>query len=209
MYIRELKQLANRSNSEGIFSLRSSLDSLFHASRKEDQESTDTLIIGVANGRLVLNVYDNFSLGHISNKNQDLVLENHASHPYSSTQALLWRSSSGQQVYFQPIDIRPITDTGRYLSLIASKTTQIQNLLRYLDLTQQHISTEFKNSHDLPKKFMRNVEESLQEHDHCSFIDAVYHLAATGHCYDTMKEWLVDELGERVCFHYFNRIEHC
>lgn len=191
--------MADEYTSEGIFSSRSSLDSLFHASRKEDQESTDALIIGVDAGRLVLNVYDNFSLGQISTINQNVVLENHASHPYSSTQALLWKSTSNRQIYFQTIDIRPITDTGRYLSLIASKTTQIQNLLRYLDLTQQHISTEFKTSHDLPKKFIRNIEEALQEHDHCSFVDAAYHLAATGHCFDTMKEWIVDELGDRVC----------
>ena len=187
-------------SSEDLFSSRASLDSLFHGTKRENQESIDALLVGLDQGQVQLKVYDTFSLGDFSISNTNMAVSNHTSHPFASTHALLWQSGLADSftVHLQALDIRPITDAGRYLSLIASKTTQLQNLLRYLNLAQQQILNEFKNSQDLPKKFMRNAEESLQEHDHCSLVDAMFHLAATGHCFNTMKEWLVDDLGERV-----------
>jgi anaphase-promoting complex subunit 4 len=183
-----------------VFSNRLSLDSLFHSSRKEERDSADVLLVGLDNGTLHLSIYDSFELGkfHASQHQQQLL--KHASHPYSSTHALLMQEKKHNDTVlsFVPMDLRLITDTGRYLSLIASKSTQLQNLLRYILATQVQIYNEFKATHDLPGKFIRNIEESLQEKNSCSFVNAAYHLAATGNCYEAMKEWLVDELGDRV-----------
>ena len=91
-----------------------------------------------------------------------------------------------------------ITETGNYLPLVASKSTQLQNLLRYLVATQMQVYKEFSSSQDLPKRFIANIEETLQERVQCNFVTALFHLIATGDCYECVKEWLIDELGEKV-----------
>jgi anaphase-promoting complex subunit 4 len=60
------------------------------------------------------------------------------------------------------------------------------------------MQVEWKSAQDLPTRFIRNVDEELRERSHCDFINAAYHLVVTGNCYTPMKEWLVDELAERV-----------
>jgi anaphase-promoting complex subunit 4 len=124
----------------------------------------------------------------------------HASHPYSSTHALLATSDAviPAPLYFVPLDLRFITSSGTYLSLLASKSTQLQILLRYIGQVQRSMQAEWRSAQELPHKFIRNVDEELRERSHCDFINAAYHLVVTGNCYAPMKEWLVDELAERV-----------
>ncbi|KAJ5488290.1 Anaphase-promoting complex subunit 4 [Penicillium expansum] len=95
------------------------------------------------------------------------------------------------------MDLRFITKSGRYLSLLASKTTQLQNLLRYIGQVQRQIELEWKNAQELPARFLRSVNEDLQEKCQCDFITAIYHLVVTGHCFEPMKEFLTDIVGER------------
>ena len=57
---------------------------------------------------------------------------------------------------------------------------------------------DFKASQDLPRKFIANIEESLKEQGDCNWMQAAYHLVVTGNCSPEVKEWLVDQLGERV-----------
>ena len=97
-----------------------------------------------------------------------------------------------------PLDLRLISSTGRYLSLLASKSTRLHNILRYMQQVQKQIYSEFKASQDLPRRFVRNVEEALQETHDCTWMQAAYHTVVTGHCFPQVKEWLVDEMGERV-----------
>ena len=173
--------------------------------QKTQDDSADVLLVGYEDGSLRLSIYDFFRIGtfdtrHISpdlHRSRPLL---HSSHPFCSTHALLASSlSQGQEdLYFVPFDLRLIPDTGRYLSVLASKSTQLQNVLRYIGEVQVQMYGDFKTSQDLPHKFIRNIEEALQEKNQCGFISAAYHLAVTGNCYPCMKEWLVDELGERV-----------
>ena len=178
---------------------------MFHSSRKDSNNSTDVLVLGSPDGVLHLSIYDFFEIGdfdieEIFKGKETCTLIQHCSHPYSSTHGLLFIDSSSPKtkLFVVPLDLRLIRDTGRYLSLIASKSTQLQNVLRYIQSTQAHIYSEFNSSQDLPAKFIRNIEETLQDKNHCSFVNAAYHLVATGDCYPVMKEWLVDELGDRV-----------
>lgn len=44
---------------------------------------------------------------------------------------------------------------------------------------------------------MRVVGETLAEQEEMGLVESLYHLAATGHCPPTIKEWLVEQLTER------------
>ena len=55
-----------------------------------------------------------------------------------------------------------------------------------------------KAAFDLPSRFLRNIDESLVEGDeNADFVYAAHHLAVTGDCDAKLKEWLVDEVGDR------------
>ena len=100
-----------------------------------------------------------------------------------------------------PLDLRLLSNAGRYLSLLAAKSTQLHNVLRYINQVQRQMYSDFKASQDLPRRFIANVEEALVEQSDCTWMQAAYHLVVTGNCHSEVKEWLVDQLGERVCQH--------
>ena len=189
--------------SEDLFGSRASLDSVFRP--REDNGAVDVLIAGFDHGSIHLTIYDSFVIGALdigmcSPKLAGSEILLHASHPYSSTHILLARSGEvgDRHLFLVPLDLRFIRSSGTYLSLLASKSTQLQNLLRYIGQAQRAMQACWKTAQDLPTKFIRNVDEALQEHSYCDFINAAYHLVVTGDCYAPMKEWLVDELAERV-----------
>lgn len=101
-----------------------------------------------------------------------------------------------------PLTLGFIQSAGIYLDLIASKTAQLQNLLRYVDECLRCLSAYWLHSQDLPSRFMGNINETLAEKDEGGLVTNLYHVAVTGHCSATMKEWLVDELKESVCLPY-------
>lgn len=103
-----------------------------------------------------------------------------------------------EELHVVPLDLRLLSNAGRHLSLLASKSTQLHKVLRYIHQVQRLMCNEFKASQDLPGRFIANIEESLQERRDCNWTQAAYHLVVTGNCYPEVKEWLVDQLGERV-----------
>ena len=107
-----------------------------------------------------------------------------------------------EELHIVPLDLRLLSNAGRYLSLLASKSTQLHNVLRYVHQVQRLMYNDFKTSQDLPSKFIANIEESLHEQRDCNWMQAAYHLVVTGNCYPEVKEWLVDQLGERVSTHF-------
>lgn len=184
-----------------IFSSRVSLDTLFKPLSTDSATSLDVLIVGHEDGTINLSISEDFSIGILNLHDADPKLRDcrplfHCSHPMSTTHALLV-SNGLEKLYVVPFDLRLISTAGRYLSLLASKVTELHNLLRYLHQVQEHISSEIRTSQDLPSKFIRNIDETLQEKSDCTWVQAAYHLVVTGHCYPEAKEWLVDELGER------------
>ena len=182
------------------------MDAIFLPSNENANDSTDVLLVSFEDGSSYLSIHDFFEIGVFSlqeafSDQSPVRTLLHRYRPFSSTHALLVQSQDGSQetqTQFVPLDLRLIPETGRYLSLLASKSTQLLNLLRYITEIQTQIHSEFKNSQDLPNRFMRNVDEALQETKHCSWPVAAYHCICTGDCYPAMKEWLVDELGDRV-----------
>ncbi|KAI4233175.1 MAG: hypothetical protein LQ349_004577 [Xanthoria aureola] len=187
-----------------VFSSRVSLDALFKSSPIGSSDRADVLIIGHEDGTIHLSMSEDFSIGKFRLQDAELSLSNskpflHCSHLLSTTHALLCsKMSTGvQEIQLVPFDLRLVSIAGRQLSLLASKITELHSLHRYLRQIQDQLSIEIRTSQDLPSRFMRNINETLLEKSDCTWVDAAYHLAATGHCYPEVKEWLVDGLGER------------
>jgi anaphase-promoting complex subunit 4 len=86
------------------------------------------------------------------------------------------------------------------LSLLSSKLTTLQALLRYLKQISLHMQVEWKNARELPSRFLRSVQGGLEEMSSGpkNIVSALFHTAITGHAYPAVKEWLVDSLAERV-----------
>lgn len=201
----KLSVLPATGGEDDVFSSRSSIDAIFH-SAKDTSDSVDVLSVGFDDGTVHLRIFNCFEIGSFSVGRSPGVADScrilrHASHPLSSTHALLASPAKGDtrgSLELVTMDLRFITKSGRYLSLLASKTTQLQNLLRYIGQVQRQIELEWKNAQELPARFLRSVNEDLQEKCQCDFITAIYHLVVTGHCFEPMKEFLVDIVGERV-----------
>lgn len=161
--------------------------------------------MGFEDGTIHLSIYDffeigNFKLPHSFQDSRNCKPLLHCSHPLSTTHSLLVSTTGDDRegLLVVNLDLRLLSNGGRYLSSLASKSTQLQNILRYISQVQRQLYDDFKTSQDFPRRFIANIEEALQEQCDCSWVQAAYHLAVTGHCYPQVKEWLVDQLGERV-----------
>ena len=181
------------------------MDILFQPLSPGSTDAADVLIVGFADGTIHLSIYDSFDVGSFNLKNMFPELQNcmpilHASHSLSTTHSLLVSGvSAGQnQLFLVPLDLRLISKAGRYLCVVASKSNQLKHLLRYIEQIQRQMYSDFKASQDLPRRFIQSIEETLQEQSDCNWTQAAYHMAVTGHCLPEVKEWLVDQLGERV-----------
>ncbi|KAL1963582.1 hypothetical protein VTN77DRAFT_8027 [Rasamsonia byssochlamydoides] len=202
----KLSTLPGTGGDDDVFSSRASIDAIFHSSNKNSSDSVDVLFVGFNDGLVHLRIFDCFEIGCFSVSNAagkpssaEALL--YASHPMSSTHALLLSEPAAEgsesKMKLLTIDLQFITKSGRYLSLLASKTTQLQNLLRYINQVQRQIQLEWKNVQDLPARYIRSVSDDLQEKCHCDFVTALYHLVVTGNCFPPLKEFLVDIVGER------------
>ena len=189
------------SDSDDVFSSRSSIDTMFHTSKKAVHDSVDVLLSGFDDGSVNLQIYDCFEIGtfHLGKNMKPL---NHAYHPLSPTHSILaleeGRKEGSPLLSLTTLDLCFIPKAGQYLSLLASKSTQLQNLLRYVDQTQNQIRVEWKTAQELPSRWMRNLSEDLEEKSQCDATTALFHLLVTGNCYPVLKEFLVDQVAERV-----------
>lgn len=188
-----------------IFNSRATLDTMFQPLLTSLTDSADVLIMGFEDGTVHLSVYNFFEIGSFNLQQVSESLRPskpllHCFHPYSTTHPLLVSASShGKgELYIVPLDLRLMSGAGKFLSLLASKSTQLLNILRYIRQVQEQMYGELQVSQDLPKMFIGNIEKTLQEQCDCTWVHAAYHLVVTGNCYPEVKEWLVDELGERV-----------
>ncbi|KAK3313486.1 anaphase-promoting complex, cyclosome, subunit 4-domain-containing protein [Apodospora peruviana] len=188
-----------------IFSTTSSLDFVFPTPRPEDADTVHVMMLGTADGQIHLSIYDSFVIGMFQVPSFEgenmLQLCRHGSHPDLSTHSLVLRDKSGDgtKLYHVPMDLTFVHSSPVNLSLLASKTTTLQNLLRYLKQAQSHMASEWKSTRELPARFLAGVEEDLakMEGGPVTVVQALYHTVATGHVFPAMKEWLVDSLAER------------
>ncbi|KAH8909786.1 anaphase-promoting complex component Cut20/Apc4 [Coniochaeta sp. PMI_546] len=190
-----------------VFSTRNAIDFIFRPFKPDDASNVDVTIVGTTDGRIQISIYDSFSIGgfqyQIPNVHESAVAAElccHSSHPEISTHALLFKPQIDKPgaVYLVPVDLTFIHSSPVNLSLLASKTTTLQNILRYIKQTQVHMVGEWKSTRELPARFMAGIQEDLQKLPKCrTIVQALYHTVVTGHVYEPVKEWLVDSLAER------------
>lgn len=194
-----------------MFTLRTGLDFLFQPLKPEDQDKINVMVVGTTDGRLHLSIYDSFVIGSslgtpfsVSEDDKEShTLIRHAFHPDVSTQALVMAKQDEEElqaVYIVPMDLPFISSSPINLSLLASKLTTLQKLLRYLKQTQLHMKVEWQNTKDVPRRLLSIIEEDLDKMPQGprKIIPALFHLAVTGHAHAPLKEWLLDSLTERV-----------
>ncbi len=203
--------VADVHRSDDVFSTRASIDAIFHAPQRTTQNDVvDVLLTGFEDETLHLRIFDCFELGAISVASSlpagsdTCKLIRHASHSLTSTHTLVVQTapstapqSTSLHVLALDLNFIPAT-TPYYLPTLATKSTQLQNLLRYIAQIQTQLAFEVKSAFDLPSKYLRNINETLAEHANgADFVTAAYHLVVIGECIPQMREWLVDEVGER------------
>lgn len=201
-----------------VFSTTASLESVFPPLRLEDNNVVDVMVVGTQNGNVHLSIYDSFPIGSFkvpvsigpspassqkSTKQDEYQLCLHASHPEVSTHCLLLRPSAEQEckaMYLVPMDLRFVSHSPVNLCLLASKTTTLQKLLRYIKQAQTHIVNEWQSTRELPSRFLSFIHEDLQKTKSGpkNIVQALYHTVLTGHIHQLVREWLVDSVGERV-----------
>ncbi|KAE9379056.1 hypothetical protein N431DRAFT_363885 [Stipitochalara longipes BDJ] len=197
----KLSVLAAAGSSDDVFSSRQSLDAIFRPFDPKDNAAVDVMVVGTREGTIHLSIYDSFVIGSFPSPvvvdHIPAHLARHASHEKYSTHSLLMRSAASDHLFLVPMDLRFISASSQYLSLLASRSTAFQNLLRYIHQVQLLMVSEWKASQELPSRFLRNINETLGEKDNGDIVQALYHSVATGHTFPSVREWLVDELSER------------
>lgn len=197
-----------------VFTTRNSIDFIFRPFKASDSNKVDVTMVGTNDGRIQISIYDSFTIGSFrlaipdrqpSSKNYTAEACAHSSHPDISTHVLLFKTEVNESVagypavYMVPVDLTFVHSCPVNLSLLASKTTMLQNILRYIKQTQVHMVGEWKSTRELPARFMTGIQEDLEKQPKGrNIVQALYHTVVTGHVYPPVKEWLVDSLAERV-----------
>ena len=178
---------------------------MFEVPRSGVVDAADLLVIGYDDGVVHLSIYHFFDIGtfNIGDPLDEIKPRAiaHSSHPFSTTHLLL--TSTAERLEVVPFDMKLLYDGGKHLSSLASKCTQFQHILRYLKEVEVQLYGDFIASQVLPRKFIGVVDEELREHHDLKWEQAVYHLVATGACLPELKEWLVEQVGERVSKYVF------
>ncbi|RYO87821.1 hypothetical protein DL766_000724 [Monosporascus sp. MC13-8B] len=194
-----------------VFTTRASLEFLFRPFSPQDSDKVDVMIVGTNDGRIHLSIYDSFVIGNFNytvpqslGSPNPVQLVSHASHPELSTHTLVFKPSGdakSRMLYLVPMDLTFVYSSPENLSLLASKTTTLQKLLRYLKQVKMHMLHEWQSTRELPCRFLNSIDESLKEagtYGEMGIRQALYHSVVTGHTFPEVKEWLVDQLAERV-----------
>ena len=190
-----------------VFTLRAGMDFLFQPFNPADADQIHVMVVGTSNGYLHLSIYDSLAIGLFryaptpQAPSYQLLL--HSSHPDVSTHSILLRpdGEDSGSLLLLPMDLPFIASSPINLSLLSSKLTTLQKLLRYIKQTQLHMQLEWRNTRELPERFLRGIQEDLEkaERGPRNIVQALYHTILTGHAYDVVREWLVEMVSERAC----------
>ncbi|KAK2590235.1 hypothetical protein QQS21_012081 [Conoideocrella luteorostrata] len=188
-----------------VFTLRTGIDFLFQPPQRGEYDQVNIMVAGTDNGKLQLNIYDSFLIGTFSSPLSESFsasyMISHASHSQLSTQAIIFAEQHPEleQVHVVPMDLPFLSSSPINLSLLGTKLTTLQKLLRYIKQAQLHMQVEWKNTREQPSRFLRSVQGDLEDlaNGPRSIVPALYHTVVTGHTYEPVREWLLDSLAER------------
>lgn len=167
----------------------------------DDSDSVDIMVVGTADGRIHLCLYDCFIIGTPSLPLSSLYLASHASNARVTTHPLLFRERAApDRCYVVPMDLCFVHSSPVHLMLLTSKVTALQNLLRYITQTVAHMAQAWESTRDLPRRFLNSIGEDLanSEGGFKTLLQAFTHQISTGHVHPKVREWLTDIVGERV-----------
>ena len=210
---------ANGMGEEDIFSSRTSIDAMFHPVKQHSSSMVNVVAVAQSDGHVHLRVFDSFEVGDIDlnqalRKRKEMRLRQAkriVTHPLSNKIALIVEeqdqkrtsrtSHAGHEtaLHLLAVDLRFLRQSTFTLPVLATKATQLHNLIRYLRQIESQLAREVKAAFDLPARFMRTLEEDLNEQDGegSTFETSAYHALLTGQVHGKFKEWLTDILGER------------
>ncbi|KAK4230896.1 anaphase-promoting complex, cyclosome, subunit 4-domain-containing protein [Podospora fimiseda] len=194
-----------------LFSTTVGLEFVFKPLRAEDADDVHVMVVGMEGGGIHLSIYDSFVIGTFRHddpkqKGTGTVYElcGHSSRPEISTHMLLMKPQ-GVDIHslrLVPMDLTFVHHSPVNLSLLASKVTTLQNLLRYVKQAQSHMAGEWKGTRELPSRFLLAVQDDLAKmnrggNGELTVVQALYHTVVTGHVFPPVKEWLLDSVAER------------
>ena len=228
---------SNGMGEDDVFSTRTSVDAIFHpAKRNVGSLSTDVVTVTQSDAQLHIRVFDSFEVGDVdlnrsldtptgctfgkahrivthpfSEKIYAVVEENHSSSSRRQTRSQGVLEEATQPLHLISIDLRFVRYSKHTLSILATKATQLQNLIRYLRQIEKQLAREVKTAFDLPSRFIRTLEEDLKEQDGqgSTFETSAYHVMLTGEVHGKFKEWLADILGERGVKRWDKAVYEC
>jgi Anaphase-promoting complex, cyclosome, subunit 4 len=185
-----------------LFSSQALLDSALHKDSSRELYALNTLLLSNQEGAIRVIVYDSLSIGNISlpfaHPAQHI---KHASHPLAHCYVLLsqYEVDPGQfKTVLLPISFRFLRFAGGNIHFIDSKTAQLELLVQYVGEALTAVEHHWKHAQDLPYRFQQSIRETLLEKEEPTLSQSLYQLAVTGHCSEILREWLTDQLTERV-----------
>jgi anaphase-promoting complex subunit 4 len=108
---------------------------------------------------------------------------------------------STNRYYFSTVDLLFIQQFGQYLFQLASTSTRVQALIRYLREAITSIEAEFKTMNDLAQRYVGILNEDAEKISSTVTLE-LFEFLVTGTPSEILKEWLVDTVTERVSISY-------
>jgi anaphase-promoting complex subunit 4 len=188
-----------------LFSSQVTLDAALLSGPARKLNALSSFLIADSEGTIRVMLYDSLCIGNVMVPQQWKLRSvrhvAHYAHPFAHNHILLSsieRDDGSAALVLLPLCLRFLKTAGRNIHFIDFKTAQLGTLVQYVAETLSALHHHWKHAHDLPFKFQRNINETLAEKNEPGLSQSLYQLAATGYCSGAMKEWLVDELSERV-----------
>ncbi|KAK4983275.1 hypothetical protein LTR50_007326 [Elasticomyces elasticus] len=217
-----------------IFTSQTMMDKIFHSWHLADHNVIDMLFVGYSTGSVRVVMNDTLDVGQFGIGNDHGILPHmavmHASHPSTSIHAVLWSDQpvrnrvqvapsekqnpalqSSPQTHALCLSFTDIPlgrSSGLQLHLIASKTTQMENIVRYIVGTIRCMVCDYSTGTILPSRFIENINETLAENEQGTLDLNLLHLALTGDCSAVFHEWLKVDLGERGYKRWDSHVNH-
>ncbi|KIW04896.1 hypothetical protein, variant [Verruconis gallopava] len=197
-----------------LFASQITLDAALYSNSIQNN-SLEALLLAQDSGNVRLILYDALSIGEVSLPTEwrlsTVKMHRVASHPFSSTYMFLVGLPSDNakpRSALLPLSLRFLHSSGNQLHIIESKTAQLELLVQYVGECLLALCHHWKHAQELPGKFMAGINDDLAEKNEPNLVQSLFHLAATGDCPPTLKEWLVDILAERGHKRWDHSITH-
>ncbi|KAF2222473.1 anaphase-promoting complex, cyclosome, subunit 4-domain-containing protein [Elsinoe ampelina] len=101
------------------------------------------------------------------------------------------------QMKLRLFDIPFATSGSVHTASILSSATQLKTLEQYITQTIETAVLDWNTLTTLPARFVASINETLEEKQQGQIDQQLYQLLLTGHCSDSVLEWLKEELAER------------